>query len=493
MVLSQENVLKANNDFTLVIFGASGHLAQLKIFPALYFMALKKRLPEHFAIVGFARSEMNDEGFRTHFAEAVKKHVEAVNDDVLTELLNHVHYHQGQYDAVEDYKKLSTKLSELEKGFADDSARLAYFSIPPTSFAAVAQNLCDGGVHQHASTPLSTSEGKHRFCCIVEKPLGSDEKSARDIQKSLTACFQPEELYLLDHYLGKESARNIYYLRKVNPIVERILKYTLVTNVQITASETAGLEGRGGYFEAVGTFRDMFQSHMLQLMSLVTMSLVERQDLPKARLEALKNIYLPPTSDLNDIVLQGQYEGSGEHPSYRDEEGVSGDSRTPTYAALKLMTRDERWQGVPFFLRSGKRLDAKETKIAFEFQNPYAATYDVKPNRLEMILQGEAGMRIHLQTKMGGSEPEFRPLILEDPLVCVGDCLDEHGLLLLEAINGKQDWFLDFEESLTAWKLIDPLQHHIEKQDTPLSLYSCGAKGPKEVDEWMKSDGYNWI
>lgn len=489
--MSSDNVLTAKNDFTLIIFGASGHLAQLKIFPALYFMALKKRLPQNFVIVGFARSELSDESFRKKFRDAVHEHVEAVNEDVLTELLTRIHYHQGQYDSADDFAKLNEKVAELEKDFGKDAVRLAYFSIPPSSFGAVAENLCKGGLH--TSTALSASKGDRRFCCIVEKPLGHDYKSSQDIQNALTKCFRPEELYLLDHYLGKEAARNIFYLRLINPIVERVMKYTLVTNVQITASESAGLEGRAGYFEAVGTFRDMFQSHLLQIMALLTMQLTERANLPEARREAIKNIYVPPAASLNDVVLQGQYSGSDAHCSYRDEEGVSSDSKTSTYAALKLMTKMSRWQGTPFYLRSGKMLKAKETKIAIEFQNPYAKTYDVQPNRMEIILQGEAGMRIYLQTKMGGSEPEFRPLILEDPLVCVGDCMDEHGLLLLEAINGKQDWFLSFEEALMQWKIIDPLQTHLEKSDTPLYEYPCGSDGPKEVEEWLEKEGHEWI
>ncbi|HLC76096.1 MAG TPA: glucose-6-phosphate dehydrogenase [Candidatus Peribacterales bacterium] len=480
---NHNNLLTAKNDFSLVIFGASGHLAQLKIFPALYFLALKKRLPSHYAIVGFARSAMDDGSFRTHVAEAIRRHVEAVNEGVLAELLTHVFYRQGQYDDVGAYSTLATRLTEIENGFADDAVRLCYLSIPPTSFGVVGKNICAGGVHASGRS----------FRVIVEKPFGSDYKSAKEIQQSLVGCFAPDEIYLLDHYLGKEAARNIYYLRLVNPIVERILKYTLVTNVQITAAETVGLEGRAGYFEQVGTLRDMFQSHMLSLMALLTMQLVPREDLPRARLDALKNIYVPPAADLSGILLQGQYARSAQNHSYRDEEGVAADSRTNTFAALKLMTRVPRWQGTPFYLRSGKCLKAKETKIAFEYQNPYVTTYKLAPNRVEIILQGEAGMRIHLQTKMGGSEPSFRSLLLEDPLVCVGDCLDEHGLLLLEAINGKRDWFLDFEEALTAWKLIDPLQAYLQKPETPLTLYSCGEKGPKEVDEWIEREGYEWI
>jgi glucose-6-phosphate 1-dehydrogenase len=480
-------MLQAKSDFSLIIFGASGHLAKLRIFPALYFMALKKRFPREFNIIGYARSAMDDAGFRTQFADAVKRNVEGVNERVLAELLAHVHYERGQYDDVAGFCSLAKRLNALEKNYGKDAVRVAYLSVPPPMFGSIARGLCEGGVH-------GTGEHGEHFRCIVEKPLGSEYRSAEDIQHQLLRCFQPEEIYLLDHYLGKEAARNIYYLRLVNPIVERVLKNTLITNVQITASESAGLEGRAGYFEAVGTLRDMFQSHMLELMALITMHLVERTQLKVARLEALKNIYVPPAANLSDVVVQGQYTAGNGHHSYREEEGVAADSRTPTFAALKLMTRVPRWQGTPFYLRSGKCLAAKETRISFTYQNAYAMpNVAVEPNRLEIILQGEAGMRIYLQTKQGGSEPLFRPLVLEDPLVCVGDCMDEHGLLLLEAINGKRDWFLDFEEVMTSWKLIDPLQAYLEKSDTPLAFYPAGSTGPKELEEWMKKEGHNWI
>jgi glucose-6-phosphate 1-dehydrogenase len=478
-------MLKATYDFVLILFGASGHLARLRLFPALYFMALKGRFPEHYAIVGFARTAMDDWGFRNFLAEAVRAQVPSVHEEVLRTLLQHVHYLQGQYDDLEDFRALSEKLRDLERNSAEQRVRLAYLSIPPTVFRAVMENLCRGGIYEQG--------GSSTFRCIVEKPVGRDYQSADEIRQHLTRCFQKQEMYLLDHYLGKEAARNIYYLRLVNPIVERVLKHTLVRQVQITAVESAGLEGRAGYFEAVGTLRDMFQSHMLELMALLTMQLTERERLPQARLEALHNIYVPPAVDLSEIILQGQYSAGGGHRGYCEEEGVARHSRTPTYAAIKLMTRMSRWQGTPFFLRSGKCLHAKETYIAFEFQNPYVLSYDVQPNRLMIILQGEAGMQVHLQTKMGGSEPQFRPLVLEDPLVCVGDCMDEHGLLLLEAVNGKQDWFLDFEEVAAAWKIIDPLQAYLDRLETPLSLYPCGSAGPVEAEAWLAREGFRWM
>lgn len=478
-------MLHAPHPFSFVLFGASGHLAQLKIYPALYILALKKRMPEHYNIVGFARSDMEQEEFKRLVRDSVRTHIDA-KDDVLEEFLNHVSYVQGQYDSVDSFKQLATHLNEKEEGWGQHT-RLAYFSVPPSVFSDVSHNLCAGGVHQEGID----------MRCIVEKPVGHDLKSFEDIKSQLTSCFTENEIYLLDHYLGKEAVRNVYYLRYANPILERLFKNTLIHHVEITAFESAGIENRAGYFEHTGTFRDMFQSHLLMAMSLLTMRLREEEDSFRDSLaDALEQIYIPPAADLNDIVLQGQYTKGcikEEKVGYREEQGVAEDSRTNTYAALKLASRTSRWQGVPFYLRSGKRLNKKETRISIVFQEPHKVGEGSTRNRLDIILQGEAGMRLNLQTKVGGVEPVFRPLILEDPLVCYGDCLPEHSLMLLEAIHGRRQWFLAFNEVRMAWRLIDPLQVHLDKEDTPLYEYCAGSYGPEEAEQWIANDGTNWI
>ena len=479
-------MLSAPNPFSLILFGASGHLAKLKLYPALYVLLLKKRLPEEFSIVGFSRTELSDDEFRSLVEESVRTHLLEVNEEVLSSLLERCTYHQGQYSETEDYQSLADHLGEIEG--SNPWVRLAYFSIPPSVFSEVSQNLCRGGVHS-SQNPLR---------CIVEKPVGSDIGTSEAIKKEFTGCFEEESIYLLDHYLGKEAVRNIYYLRYANPILERLFKNTLINHVEITASEPGGLEGRAGYFESVGTFRDMFQSHLLMIASLLTMRFSDDESsVEHNRLDALRQFYIPPTADLGDVVLQGQYSSGTVKDKdvcgYLEEDGVDNESRTNTYAALRLMSRMSRWQGVPFYLRSGKRLQKKETRISIEFQEPRKVGEGSAPNRLDVILQGEAGMRVHLQTKMGGTDPQFRPLILEDPLVCVGDCLPEHSLLLLEAIHGKKEWYLTFEEVQSAWRLIDPLQAYLDQESTPLYEYQAGTMGPEEADEWIERDGVKWV
>lgn len=482
-------MLKATEPCSLILFGASGHLAKIKIYPALYVLALKKRLPDHFVLMGFARTPMTDDEFRTLIEKAIRADMPEVNESVLKDFLSLCHYHTGQYDEVQSFSELSKKLDALEGDRRTKTVRLAYLSIPPSAFESTLHNLCAGNVHEQGLP----------FRAIIEKPVGSDLYSFEVLEKTLMRCFRPEEIYILDHYLGKEAVRNAYYLRHANPIIERLMKNTLISNVQITALETAGLEGRAGYFDAVGTLRDMVQSHLLEIAALLTMRLVsDTHDIKAARLDAMQKFFLPHSSHFSDVVLQGQYtagEVQGKKvPGYLEEKDVSDDSRTATYVAMRLQSRAPRFEGVPFFLRSGKRLEEKRTRITIEFNDspPLVGKGEAK-NRLEIILQGEAGMKLTLMTKLGGSEPKFRPLILEDPLVCIGDCLAEHGLLLLEAINGNHTWFLSPDEVRASWRLIDPVQAYLDNPQTEMHPYAAGAKnGPDAAEAFISQFGLSW-
>ncbi|MBU0458579.1 glucose-6-phosphate dehydrogenase (NADP(+)) [Patescibacteria group bacterium] len=477
--------LSTSHPFSLIIFGASGHLAKLKLYPELYILELKERLPKDYSIVGFSRTEMSEDEFKKLVEDSVRENMPAVNEEVLKKFLDHISYHQGQYSDEADFKSLNEKLESLEEN-SNDLVRLAYFSVPPDAFGNIAHNLCKGGVH-NPTIPLGRAKSRP-FRCIVEKPVGHDLKTFQEIKKGLIGCFKEEEIFLLDHYLGKEAVRNIFYLRYANPILEKLLDSKLIHHIEITAFEEAGLDGRAGYFEHTGTFRDMFQSHLLMMASLLTMELVEKDEsMLKSRLDALKQFYLPPSSDLSDVVMQAQYD------SYKQEDGTAPDSRTNTFCALKLLTSAGEYQGVPFYLRSGKRLKKKETRITVAFKKGPNGTEGICENCLDIILQGEAGMKVHLQTKMGGTVPKFRPLILEDPLVCTGDCLPEHSLLILEAIAGSRLWFLTFDEVQAAWRLIDPLQSYLDDPETELHLYKAGSGGVEAAEEWVRRDGVRWM
>ncbi len=477
-------ILTAPHPFTFILFGASGNLAKLKLYPDLFVLFQKKRLSDQFSIIGFARTGMNEDEFRAFVKDSVRSSVPSCTDAELDAFAAHVFYQAGDYGTLEDFQTLRGRIVDMEKGW-DTPVRLAYLSIPPSVFVNVLHNLCESNVHDGA------------FRCIIEKPVGHDAKSFGEIQRALTGCFREEEIYLLDHYLGKEAVRNVYYMRYANPIFERILAHSLIHHVEITASESKGLEGRAGYFDIAGTLRDYFQNHMLLMAALLTMDLSEADRMfGEHRLEAMRQFYLPPATDMDDVILQGQYgEGmvNGEMEiGYREEEGIVPTSRTNTFIAMKLMSKNKDWEGVPFFLRAGKRLQKRETRISIQFNDSHPAGKNAAPNRLDIILQGEAGMKVYMQTKVGGTEPKFRPLVLSDPLEVTGDVLPEHGLLILEALHGKKQWFMSFEEVETAWRLMDPLQAHLDKDSTPLVIYPAGVANPREADEWIAKHGAQW-
>jgi len=477
-------ILTAPHPFTFVLFGASGNLAKLKLYPALFVLYQKKRLSDRFSIIGFARTGMNEEEFRAFVRDSIVSSVPSSTKKELDAFASHVFYQAGDYGNVADFKALHDRIADMEKGW-DTPVRLAYLSIPPSVFVSVLHNLCESNIHDGA------------FRCIVEKPVGHDAKSFEEIQRALTNCFREEEIYLLDHYLGKEAVRNVYYLRYANPILERILAHSLIHHVEITASESKGLEGRAGYFDIAGTLRDYFQNHMLLMAALLTMDLSEEDRMfGEHRLQAMQQFFLPPAKNLNDIILQGQYGAgmiNGEMEiGYREEEGIVSTSRTNTFIAMKLMSKNKDWEGVPFFLRAGKRLQKRETRICIQFNDSHPAGKNAAPNRLDIILQGEAGMKVYMQTKVGGTEPKFRPLVLSDPLEVTGDVLPEHGLLILEALHGKKQWFMTFEEVGTAWRLMDPPQAHLDDASTPLVIYPAGVSNPHEADEWIAKHGAQW-
>ncbi len=270
-------MLSAPSPFSFLLFGASGHLAKLKIYPALFVLFTKDRFPKDFAVVGYGRSPMSEAEIRALVRESLEAHVPDADSTKIDAFLEHVHYVQGQYDSADDFSTLRTQLQEWEQGW-ERPVRLAYYSVPPTVFTPISENLAKAGLHGDDAD----------LRVIVEKPVGHDLKSFEQIRSQLLTSFAEEEIYLLDHYLGKEAVRNIYYLRYANPILERLFKNTLIHHVEITAAETAGIENRAGYFESSGTFRDMFQSHLLMMASLLTMrTQYEGEEFRQSRLSAL--------------------------------------------------------------------------------------------------------------------------------------------------------------------------------------------------------------
>ncbi|MDP2624757.1 MAG: glucose-6-phosphate dehydrogenase [Candidatus Peregrinibacteria bacterium] len=465
---------KADKPFILTIFGASGDLAKLKIFPSLYRLMEHKRLPKKFFIVGFARTKKARAAFQKEFADSVREVIgESLNPSVLKELLNHVHYVTGDYGTLEDFNSFGKFLKELSPIPCE---KLFYFSVPPVAFRPIIQNLGE-----------STIPYKKQFRLILEKPFGEDTESATELFHFVARYFTEEQIYLLDHYLGKSAVQSILYLRHSNRILNLMLKGREIANIQITAFENIGIKDRVGYFDQVGIFKDMIQSHLMQLLALVTMSIPvtnRAASLHKEKYSILSALDLPRSGK---NVVQGQY------VSYRKNPEVPKGSNTETFAALRLFIDRESWYKVPIYIRTGKMLHEKHTYITvelkkFDFQFP-----EEDPNRLIFELQPDEKLHIKLINKHGGGTVA-QDVLTTDSIACEGDnCLPEHARLLLDVMGGNKVYFLSFPEIIASWALLDQVLGRVERGKVPLHHYKDGGKGPNQQHLLTKIDGFEWF
>lgn len=459
----------------MIIFGASGSLAKLKIFPSLYELISEGRMPEEFKIVGYSRTAKTDEEFRAEFAESVKHEVENVDDKVLDELVSNVFYHTGQYDNHDDYVGLCERLKEIEE--TEDRVRVGYFSVPPSVFDDIIKGVGE---------TLNKEDVELRL--IFEKPFGENYATSKELKRKIFDQFERNQVFLLDHYLGKEAVFNLLSLRYANSIFSYLIQGKNIANIQITAMESVDIEGRAGYFDNVGILKDMVQSHLFQILAFLTMYIprsFESKLVHQSKVHLLENMYFEGSSE--DIV-RGQYEG------YRGHDGVDKDSNTETFVALKMGIDSTNWHGVPIYLRTGKSLKQKWTSVVIEFApHQYQKKLgEGRTNKLVMILQPDESVSFHLLTKQGGRELQFDEEVTSKPIYCKGDCTSEHTRLLLECIAGDHMLFLDFPEIYEAWKIIDPIAEMFENDKVPLDMYEVGGIGPKSADELIERDGFKW-
>lgn len=460
--------------FIFIIFGASGDLAKIKIFPALYALAEQKRLPKDYYIVGFSRSAKTDAQFRKEFSQSVKAHHDGkVNKKILDTLLKQVHYFTGDYGKKEDYIEFRKHLKTLSG--TNKITKIAYFSVPPFVFKDIIKNLGE------------TRDSKNEdLRLVLEKPFGHNTLSARELFHHVGNYFSEDCVYLLDHYLGKSAVQSILNLRHNNRILNRMLKGPQISNIQITASEDQGIESRAGYFDKVGTFKDMIQSHLLQILALTSMSIPITDDGKSIHrekysiLSAIKFIESP-----RNIVL-GQYEG------YHKEKNIPQNSKTNTFAALRLFIDRETWYKVPIYVRSGKKLNEKHTYVTIELKKNEFQGRDSDPNRIIFELQPRERIIIKLVNQHGASM-DYQDITTSDSIACEGDfCLPEHGLLLLDVIRNRKSNFLSFPEIIAAWRLSDQIENMIEKGKVKIEKYLDSSSGPKSQDKITAIDGFKW-
>lgn len=464
---------------TFVIFGASGSLARLKIFPALAEMEERGFLSGDLRIVGFGRTPMQQTEFRDLFAASVKQHRPNTAPLLLSSLLAKVFYFAGDYESEKTFEEFHSWLVSIE-GFAP-RLRIAYFSVPPSIFHGLIANL---------AAPIFRSGGKS-LRLVIEKPFGFDLASARRLRKELLNRFHENQIFLLDHYLGKESVGNLLSMRYANTMISLLLNRAYISNVQIQLLEAKDIEGRGGYYDSTGVLRDMVQSHMLQILSVLTMNLPAHETADAMLRQKLRLLRKIRTVDTAGTVVRGQYQG------YPQEKGVLPSSTTETFIALKLGIHDTQWRGVPFYLRSGKALRRTWAGVVVEFK-PFCAACrrrQLPPNRLIFQLQPTQEIQMQLLTKAAGRSFDFQQLTTGHPIGCGEDCMSEHAVLLRAVQTARRDLFLDFREITASWKAMDPIQRFCRTaQETECRphTYPRESFGPKAADLLLAKDGFVW-
>lgn len=466
---------------SIVIFGASGDLTQRKLIPALYNLFLKKRLTGDLHIVGTSRSDFTHEAFREKMHEAVKKFSEASFDSaVWQEFSTKLYYLPGDVKSVDDYAALDTFLSKRESG---TSNRLYYLSTAPSLYEPILQSL-------QAAQMTDERQGWRRI--IIEKPFGTDLASAQALNKIVHEGFDEHQVYRIDHYLGKETAQNLLFLRFANTVFEPIWNRNYISNVQITVAETVDVGTRADYYDQAGVLRDMFQNHLMQLLSLTTMEPPISLNADHLRDEKAKSIYAIRPIRLADTV-RGQYDG------YLQADGVQPGSKTPTFAALKLYIDNWRWQGVPFYLRSGKALKRKASEIVIQFKHPPLSLFKEYrrgelPNTLSICIQPDEGIHLGFEAKL----PDARTgqsVAMEFHYADTfghGSIPEAYERLLLDALLGDAALFAREDEIIGSWKLIDAVLEDWQKSDYPMTHYKPGTWGPTEADELLDIDGFQW-
>ena len=487
---------------TLVIFGATGDLARRKLLPALYNLAHEGALPERFHLVGVSRKEKENEDYREECEQAIRRFSRRPPDeDVLGSLLENVKYVPGTFDEDSVYSELRQALDDFERQDGAPLNRAFYLSTAPAFFPVIVEQLGKSELAQHEN-------GEVRV--IIEKPFGTTLGEARELNRHVLAIFDETQIFRIDHYLGKETVQNMMAFRFANGMFEPLWNRNYIDSVQITAAEDLGIGSRADYYDSSGALRDLIQNHMLQLLCHVAMEppvSFTAEEVRNEKVKVLQAIPQPTEAEIPEMAVHAQYgpghAGGDDVPGYLEEEGVPESSNTETYAALRLEVDNWRWAGVPFYLRTGKRLARKITEIAVTLKPvPHLAfsqdgSLGVQPNQLVLTLQPNEGVSLRLGAKIPGTRMIIRPVNMEFQYgtAFLSQSPEAYERLITDAMRGDATLFTRNDEVESQWRICDPIvkywAHTNPRQHGPLPTYEAGSQGPKEADGLLR-DGDRW-
>ena len=486
---------------TIIVFGASGDLAHRKLLPALYNLALGTHLPAAFGLVGVAMNQLTTPAFVADMREALSKfsRVKPLDEEVWNDFAAGMRYVGGAFDDDQTFEQLTAALDELDRSRATRGNRLFYFATPPSTFPLLLKQLAK---HKLINPPLDP-----RFTrVVIEKPFGRDLSSAKSLNRLVHEVSDEKQIFRIDHYLGKETVQNLLVFRFGNSLFEPVWNRQFVDHVEITAGEELGIETRGKYYEEAGILRDMIQNHVLQLVCLTAMEPPVAFDADAVRDEKIKvlravQVFEGPEQVLKNVVL-GQYQAGSiagfDVPAYQEEKEVSTGSRTPTFVAVKLNINSWRWDGVPFYLRSGKRMPKRATEIAVHFKSLPHSLFgggDTQPNLLIIRVQPEEGITLRFSAKVPGERYRPRTVSMDFRYgTAFGSATPEaYERLILDALRGDQTLFTRKDEVEAAWKIVGNILKVTESAEAPAPFpYEAGTWGPPEADELMQKDGRVW-